>query len=77
MILQLLQGWKFDTTITGAAAGTASYKTMIKTWYYQAHERSMGTMPIGACFPPASSTAIRTKFQRSARMECRKLIELQ
>lgn len=36
MTFQMLQGWKFDTTISGAAANTASYKTMIKTWYYQA-----------------------------------------
>jgi hypothetical protein len=36
MCLNMLQGWKLDFDHTGAAAYTGSYKTMIKTYYYQA-----------------------------------------
>lgn len=35
-VINMTQGWKNDTDHTGAAANTGSYKTMIKTSYYQA-----------------------------------------
>ena len=35
-VLNLIQGWKLDINHTGVAANTGSYKTMIKTYYYQA-----------------------------------------
>ncbi|WP_154072525.1 beta strand repeat-containing protein [Bradyrhizobium erythrophlei] len=35
-VLNLIQGWKLDTTNAGAAANTGSYKNMIKTNYYSA-----------------------------------------
>jgi hypothetical protein len=36
MILEMLQGWKYDLNANGTAAGLNSYKNMIKTSYYQA-----------------------------------------
>ena len=36
MCLNLIQGWKLDTAANGSAAGTSSYKSMIKTYYYAA-----------------------------------------
>lgn len=36
MVLQLIQGWKFDVDVNGNAANTGSYKNMIKTNYYAA-----------------------------------------
>lgn len=35
-IMQMTQGWKYDTDLNGAAANTSSYKNFIKTYYYQA-----------------------------------------
>lgn len=34
-ILQMSQGWKYDTDLNGNAANTGSYKGLIKTSYYQ------------------------------------------
>lgn len=35
-VVNMIQGWKYDTDHTGAAANTGSYKNMIKTFYYGA-----------------------------------------
>lgn len=35
-ILQMSQGWKYDTDLNGNAVNSGSYKNLIKTYYYQA-----------------------------------------
>lgn len=35
-VVNMLQGWKYDTANSGAAASTGSYKSMIKTYFYGA-----------------------------------------
>lgn len=41
-VLALMQGWKFDTDHTGAAANTGSYKGLIETYYFQALKNVSG-----------------------------------
>lgn len=43
MVLQMLQGWKFDVNAVGAAANTSSYDSTIKSGYYQAMKTTSAT----------------------------------
>jgi hypothetical protein len=42
-VIQMMQGWKFDTHKNGATAGTNSYKDMIKTYFYAAQRNASPT----------------------------------
>lgn len=42
-VVKLMMGWKYDTDVNGGAAGTGSYKRLIKDSYYQALKTISGS----------------------------------